>query len=47
MSAPFRDRLLRAEDVATQIFSLPMYSSLTPSDQDKVIDVVRNVLATI
>lgn len=35
------------EDVATQIFSLPMYSSLTPSDQDKVIDVVRNVLATI
>lgn len=35
------------EEMAGEIFSLPMYPSLTVSDQDKVIDAVRNVLATI
>ncbi|WP_158890360.1 DegT/DnrJ/EryC1/StrS family aminotransferase [Amycolatopsis anabasis] len=35
------------EKLAKEIFSLPMYPSLSISDQDKVIDAVRNVLATV
>jgi aminotransferase EvaB len=35
------------EELADEIFSLPMYPSLSISEQDKVIDAVRNVLATI
>lgn len=35
------------EKLADEIFSLPMYPSLTRSDQDKVIDVLRDVLKMI
>jgi aminotransferase EvaB len=35
------------ERLAGEIFSLPMYPSLTAGEQDKVIDAVRNVLATV
>jgi aminotransferase EvaB len=35
------------ERLADEIFSLPMYPSLSTNDQDKVIDAMRNVLATV
>ncbi|MFJ3978012.1 DegT/DnrJ/EryC1/StrS family aminotransferase [Streptomyces sp. NPDC090021] len=35
------------EALAGEIFSLPMYPSLSPGRQDKVIDAVREVLATL
>ncbi|GLF94864.1 DegT/DnrJ/EryC1/StrS family aminotransferase [Streptomyces yaizuensis] len=35
------------EALAAEIFSLPMYPSLTPDLQDKVIHAVREVLATL
>ncbi|WNM31354.1 DegT/DnrJ/EryC1/StrS family aminotransferase [Streptomyces sp. Li-HN-5-11] len=35
------------ERLAEQIFSLPMYPGLSPDIQDKVIDAVRQVLATL
>jgi aminotransferase EvaB len=35
------------EDRADQIFSLPMYASLLPYDQDKVIDALLDVLKTV
>ncbi|QFZ21439.1 DegT/DnrJ/EryC1/StrS family aminotransferase [Saccharothrix syringae] len=35
------------EDLAGRIFSLPMYASLTPDLQDKVISAVREVLRTL
>ncbi|HWH01585.1 MAG TPA: DegT/DnrJ/EryC1/StrS family aminotransferase [Pilimelia sp.] len=42
-----RGSLPVTERLAGEIFSLPMYPSLSPGDQDKVIDAVRNVLATV
>jgi aminotransferase EvaB len=35
------------ERLAGEIFSLPMYPSLAPDEQDKVIDVLRDVLALL
>ncbi|TDB78122.1 DegT/DnrJ/EryC1/StrS aminotransferase family protein [Micromonospora sp. KC723] len=35
------------EELADQIFSLPMYASLPRGTQDKVIDALREVLATL
>ncbi|NJP64826.1 DegT/DnrJ/EryC1/StrS family aminotransferase [Streptomyces spiramenti] len=35
------------EELAGEIFSLPMYPSLTPERQDKVISAVREVLRTL
>ncbi|NRQ31676.1 DegT/DnrJ/EryC1/StrS family aminotransferase [Nonomuraea sp. NN258] len=35
------------EAAAKEIFSLPMYPSLTPSEQDKVIEPLRDVLAAL
>ncbi|MEV6236654.1 DegT/DnrJ/EryC1/StrS family aminotransferase [Lentzea sp. NPDC051838] len=35
------------EALATEIFSLPMYPALAPATQDRVIDVLRDVLATL
>jgi dTDP-3-amino-2,3,6-trideoxy-4-keto-D-glucose/dTDP-3-amino-3,4,6-trideoxy-alpha-D-glucose/dTDP-2,6-dideoxy-D-kanosamine transaminase len=35
------------EALATEIFSLPMYPTLTPDTQDKVISAVREVLRTL
>jgi aminotransferase EvaB len=35
------------EELAGQIFSLPMYPSLSEGEQDKVIDAVRHALATL
>ncbi|MGQ0838786.1 DegT/DnrJ/EryC1/StrS family aminotransferase [Actinokineospora sp.] len=35
------------EEVAGEIFSLPMFASLTDLDQERVVDKVRDVLATV
>lgn len=35
------------ETAAREIFSLPMYASLAPADQERVIDVLRGVLAKV
>ncbi|MFE1174095.1 DegT/DnrJ/EryC1/StrS family aminotransferase [Streptomyces sp. NPDC058773] len=35
------------EEVADEIFSLPMYPSLTETEQERVIDTLRGVLATL
>jgi aminotransferase EvaB len=35
------------EEAAEEIFSLPMYSSLTGDDQERTIDALRSVLSTI
>jgi aminotransferase EvaB len=35
------------EAAATEIFSLPMYPSLTTDDQDRVIDALRGVLGSL
>ena len=35
------------EDKADQIFSLPMYASLLPDDQDKIIDALLDVLRMV
>ncbi|MFJ6075334.1 DegT/DnrJ/EryC1/StrS family aminotransferase [Streptomyces sp. NPDC093065] len=35
------------ESLASEIFSLPMYPSLSPDVQDKVIDALREVLRTV
>ncbi|MET9682309.1 DegT/DnrJ/EryC1/StrS family aminotransferase [Streptomyces coeruleorubidus] len=42
-----RDSLPVTEQVAEEIFSLPMYPSLAPGVQDKVIGALRDVLAAL
>ncbi|WP_045739877.1 DegT/DnrJ/EryC1/StrS family aminotransferase [Actinoplanes rectilineatus] len=42
-----RGSLPVTEALAGEIFSLPMYPSLTESDQDRVIDALRSVLETL
>ena len=46
-SATRRARLPVTEKLAGEIFSLPMYPSLPPDVQDKVIDALREVLASL